>query len=134
MRAVVFVAFSLIAAQGGYAIATGDGLEMTLTVVVAALLVKSNFGFTFEPVACPRCRVPVPRWRKPRNAQQFLWGGHTCHNCGLNIDKWGRPLAARWDQGFTPAHTPASTRLRSGGRSSAARYSSVARRAPWWLP
>lgn len=103
MRAVVVVAFCLIAAQGGYALASGDGLEMTLTVIVAALLaflvyltlVKTNFGFNLEPVACPRCRTTLPRWRKPRNTRQLLWGGHTCGHCGLDIDKWGRPLAVR---------------------------------------
>jgi hypothetical protein len=103
MRAVVAVAFCLIAAQGGYALATGDGLEMTLTVIVAALmafmiyatLVRTNFGFNLELVTCPRCRIPLPRWRKPRNTRQLLWGGHTCHHCGMGVDKWGRPLAAR---------------------------------------
>lgn len=101
MRVVVLVAFCLIAAQGGYALATGDGLEMTLTVIATALfaflvyllLVKTDFGFNFEPVACPRCRTPLPRWRKPRSARQLLWGGHSCGHCGLDIDKWGRPLA-----------------------------------------
>ena len=103
MRAVVIVAFCLIAAQGGYALASGDGLEMTLTVIVTALfaslvylvLVKTNFGFNFDPVACPRCRMPLPTWHKPRNARQLLWGGHTCGHCGLDVDKWGRPLAGR---------------------------------------
>jgi hypothetical protein len=43
-------------------------------------------------VFCPNCGEPAPAIRKPRNRRQRLWGGATCEECGVEYDKWGRPV------------------------------------------
>jgi hypothetical protein len=41
---------------------------------------------------CPECGEPVPRFRKPANRRQALWGGWTCPNCGCEMDRRGRKV------------------------------------------
>ena len=54
---------------------------------------KSRAGINLNRITCPRCGVPQPAIRKPKNLRQFLWGGNTCPQCGLEMDKWGRAVA-----------------------------------------
>ncbi len=42
--------------------------------------------------ACPECRSPLPRFRRPSGWGQALRGGWTCHNCGCEVDRRGRVL------------------------------------------
>jgi len=53
---------------------------------------RGNFGINLKPVRCPECDTPAPVVRAPQNTRQMLWGGCTCAKCGLEYDKWGRPV------------------------------------------
>jgi len=41
---------------------------------------------------CPDCGEPFPRFRKPANRRQALWGGWTCARCGCEVDRRGRKI------------------------------------------
>jgi hypothetical protein len=47
---------------------------------------------------CPNCGQPLPSVRVPKTTGQALWGGWTCPNCGVELDRSGRmiktPVAA----------------------------------------
>lgn len=53
---------------------------------------RGNWGLNFKPGACRQCGTPMPMVRKPANWRQALWGGWTCAECGLEVDKWGKPV------------------------------------------
>ncbi len=38
---------------------------------------------------CPDCAEALPRFRKPANKRQALWGGSTCPQCGCEVGPWG---------------------------------------------
>src|SRR5262245_56526779 len=72
---------------------------MVLTLTIGGVLIvrdtirrRGNWGINFRPVFCPECREPAPTIRAPKNWRQALWGGCTCAECGLEYDKWGRPV------------------------------------------
>jgi len=56
---------------------------------------RGRLGINFNRVCCPECGMPAPAVRMPQNMREALWGGHTCANCGLEFDKWGRPVHER---------------------------------------
>ena len=60
--------------------------------VVLGTVNKTNWGINLQPVRCPRCGTVQPRVRMPGNGRQAMWGGSTCPSCGLELDKWGRPV------------------------------------------
>jgi transposase-like protein len=41
---------------------------------------------------CPRCGATQPTIRLPKNLYQLIWGGYTCSNCQMEMDKFGRPI------------------------------------------
>jgi hypothetical protein len=43
-----------------------------------------------EPVRCVECGLLQPTIRQPKSWTELLWGGWTCSQCGLPMDKWGR--------------------------------------------
>ncbi len=74
-------------------------MVIVLTLTVGAVLVvrdtirrRGKWGINTRPVRCPECGEPAPVVRVPENFRQTLWGGCTCANCGLEYDKWGRPV------------------------------------------
>lgn len=77
--AVGVVVFGLLAA--------GAGLMIRDT-----LRKRGNWGINLKPGPCLQCGTPMPRIRKPANWRQAMWGGWTCTECGLELDKWGRPV------------------------------------------
>lgn len=38
---------------------------------------------------CPKCSTELPKFRKPTNSHQRMWGGWTCPNCSCEIDRKG---------------------------------------------
>jgi hypothetical protein len=72
----VFLAGAVI---GGIA-----GVAGGLAVLAVAMLQK--------PRACPECGTPAPKFRKPANRRQALWGGWTCPECGCEVDRRGRKV------------------------------------------
>ncbi len=53
---------------------------------------KGNWGINLKLGNCPCCGEPTAPIRVPKNLRQALWGGSTCHNCGLEYDKWGNAV------------------------------------------
>jgi hypothetical protein len=53
---------------------------------------SGRWGINTKQVYCPECDEPAPVVRIPKNLHQMLWGGCTCEECGLEYDKWGKPV------------------------------------------
>ena len=53
---------------------------------------RGKWGINLKPGPCLQCGTPMPIIRKPANLRQAMWGGWTCSECGLELDKWGRPV------------------------------------------
>lgn len=61
---------------------------------VAGGLAVLLLGLLRPPPKCPACGEPCPRFRKPANRRQAMWGGWTCRKCGLELDRQGKPRGA----------------------------------------
>lgn len=53
---------------------------------------NSKMGINLLGVYCPKCGLKQPMIRKPKNERQALYGGHTCKNCGTEMDKYGQKI------------------------------------------
>jgi predicted RNA-binding Zn-ribbon protein involved in translation (DUF1610 family) len=73
-------------------IVTCGVLALGLALVIHGTLIKNRWGINLKSVSCPRCNAVLPQVRKPRSRQQSMWGGWTCPNCGVQVDKWGRDV------------------------------------------
>jgi len=71
-------------------IVTFGALAIGMVLVVYGTVAKNRWGISLEEVSCPRCNKLLPKVRKPRSLREFMWGGWTCPNCGVEVDKWGR--------------------------------------------
>ena len=60
------------------------GLAAGLAVLVWVLLTPAR--------PCPDCGTSLPKFRKPANRRQALWGGSTCPECGCEVDRRGRKV------------------------------------------
>jgi hypothetical protein len=69
-------------------------LAVGFVLVVCGTLAKNRWGINLGSVSCPRCNTVLPQVREPRSRQQSMWGGWTCPNCGIEVDKWGREVSA----------------------------------------
>jgi len=78
----------------GLLIFTCGVFAVGLEAVIYGTLAKNRWGINLESVSCPRCNMLLPQVRKPRSLQQSMWGGCTCPNCGVEVDKWGREVNA----------------------------------------
>ncbi len=72
-------------------------LPIVVTLVAAVLVVatwprKGAWGINLKKTCCPQCGLRVPRWRRPANERQALWGGWTCSKCGCEMDKYGKKI------------------------------------------
>jgi hypothetical protein len=50
------------------------------------------YGLAKPRRKCPDCGETFPRFRKPANRRQALWGGGTCSKCGCEVDRRGRKI------------------------------------------
>ena len=66
-------------------------LAGTVAIIVGSMR-KSKWGINAQGITCPRCGTVQPQVRKPTSIRQAMWGGSTCPSCGLELDKWGRPV------------------------------------------
>lgn len=73
-------------------IVTLSVLALGLAFVIHGTLAKNKWGINLDSVSCPRCNTAFPQVRKPRSLRQTMWGGWTCPNCGVDVDKWGREV------------------------------------------
>ena len=59
---------------------------------VAGGLAVFLLGMLMPRPKCPTCGEQMPRFRKPANSRQAMWGGWTCAKCGLELDRKGKPV------------------------------------------
>ncbi|MFT6747892.1 MAG: hypothetical protein ACJAZ2_002249 [Glaciecola sp.] len=52
----------------------------------------AKWGINLKLPSCPSCGLQQPRFRKPLNERQMLWGGYTCSKCGTEMDKYGSKI------------------------------------------
>lgn len=62
-------------------------------LVVVGTVMKNKWGINTAKLICPNCGNPIGRVRTPKTFAQVFWGGATCNKCGIEVDKWGRPVA-----------------------------------------
>ncbi len=63
-----------------------------LGALVLGTIFKTRFGINLGRAKCAECGAPSPQIaRIPKTPYQVLWGGWTCEECGLELDKWGNP-------------------------------------------
>lgn len=81
-----------------YVLLIGIALIMSIGLALGLFLVirdtrrqQGRWGINPGQSKCPLCEEPIPMVRIPKSVQQALWGGWTCSQCGLELDKWGRP-------------------------------------------
>jgi hypothetical protein len=67
-------------------------LAVGIVLVIHGTIAKNRWGINLGTVYCPRCNTPFPKVRTPQSSRQALWGGGTCSNCGVEVDKWGREV------------------------------------------
>jgi len=68
-------------------------LLIGFVLVVVGTLRKNRWGVNTAQLTCPNCGGRLlNRVRAPKTISQALWGGSTCNGCGLDLDKWGRPV------------------------------------------
>jgi hypothetical protein len=84
-----------------------NGVEFVAVLIALALAIGSalivrdtlrgrgRWGIPLQPAHCPECGRPAVGLRWPRNIRQWLWGGWTCKECGLECDKWGRSVVRK---------------------------------------
>lgn len=66
-----------------------------IVLVIHGTVSKTRWGINFWwSGECPSCHSHRNMIRIPRNLRQFLWGGGTCGHCGLEVDKWNRPVGS----------------------------------------
>ena len=68
---------------------TAAALVLATVIVIAVWPREGKWGINLSKVTCPKCSEPMPRFRKPKNERQALWGGWTCPKCGCEMDKYG---------------------------------------------
>ena len=71
--------------QGAIIGAIAGGVAGGLGVLLLALLGPKR--------VCPDCGDALPKFRRPRNWRQRLWGGWTCPNCGCEVDRKGKKVS-----------------------------------------
>ena len=70
------------------------GVPLALWAIIKGTKQRSRMGINSSPpTGCPRCGTSLPQARIPKNFRQAMWGGWTCEGCGIELDKWGRPVA-----------------------------------------
>jgi len=65
-----------------------------ILTVIDTVRGSGRWGINPGPAKCPACGTTAPTFRKPKNFQQAMWGGWTCASCGLELDKWAKPVRA----------------------------------------
>jgi hypothetical protein len=65
-----------------------------MILVIHGTIFKTRWGInTAMQIECPGCHKMRSHIRTPRSLHQALWGGSTCDQCGLEVDKWNRPIS-----------------------------------------
>jgi hypothetical protein len=95
------------------------GLLLTGAVLVVrdTIRKRGRWGINLSPPECRQCGTAAPVVRKPANMRQAMWGGWTCAECGLELDKWGHPVddqsfPAKWSADLDDERRPTDSRLK----------------------
>lgn len=67
----------------------GDFLNGAVIGGAAAAVVLMAMVLFRKPVKCAGCGAQQPKFRKPANGKQAMWGGTTCAGCGAELDAKG---------------------------------------------
>lgn len=67
----------------------GDFLNGAVIGGAAAAVVLMAMVLFRKPVKCAGCGAEQPKFRKPANGKQAMWGGTTCAGCGAELDAKG---------------------------------------------
>ena len=59
------------------------GAVIAAVVLLVAIVARPK-------VVCGECGSDLPKFRKPKNMSQFLWGGQTCPSCGVELNARGK--------------------------------------------
>jgi hypothetical protein len=74
----------------------GAVLMAGMLLVIHGTIFKTRWGINAaSEIQCPRCGKIRGQVRVPQNFRQALWGGGTCPQCGLEVDKWNRPISPK---------------------------------------
>jgi hypothetical protein len=70
--------------------------KMVLVSALAGCL-AGGFGVALLALVLPNrscevCGSKMPRFRRPTNRHEMLWGGYTCAECGVKLDRQGRVI------------------------------------------
>jgi hypothetical protein len=57
--------------------------------VILTIIVTVVYGLIQKQINCPKCGIPLPKIRKPKNIVQAFQGGWTCPNCKSEINRKG---------------------------------------------
>jgi hypothetical protein len=72
----------------------GGILGVGMLLVIHGTIFKTRWGInTVTQIECPGCHRLHGQIRNPRNVRQMLWGGFTCSQCGVEVDKWNRLIS-----------------------------------------
>lgn len=52
-------------------------------------------GLVMPARKCPQCATRLPKFRKPANKRQAMWGGTTCPACGCESDRKGHKIVSQ---------------------------------------
>ncbi len=67
-----------------------DAMTGAVIGAVAAAFVMVFLVFVRKPAKCEKCGAEQPKFRKPANASQAMWGGYTCAGCGSELNARGK--------------------------------------------
>lgn len=65
-------------------------LESVISGAIAGGVAVIVLALVKRVPPCPQCGARPPRFRKPRDTKESLWGGWTCAQCGCQFDRPGR--------------------------------------------
>lgn len=86
-KIVILVVFLLFLAAAG-----AGSSAIVVVMIKQSMDRRGRMGINVRREDCPRCGQKLPVVRRPKNLRQAMWGGWTCERCGVELDKWGRPV------------------------------------------
>jgi transposase len=72
-----------------------DAVIVGVICGVAAGVIVLIIAMFLPRKKCPGCGMVLPRFRKPANTRQALWGGWTCPTCHLEMDRKGNRVESK---------------------------------------
>lgn len=67
-----------------------DATMGALFGAAGAAIAITVVAFVRKPAKCEKCGAEQPKFRKPQNFNQAMWGGYTCAGCGSELNARGK--------------------------------------------